>query len=255
LTPLLTGIHIGDLALGVRRGAECARAFGLSTVQFDGVGEIHPRELARSGRREVVHLLARNGLELAALGVHSPQGLANAEENNRLVPAIAEQCALARDLGTRVVAVHVGRIADDSRDPARAAIAEALGDVLRAAEANGVVIAAEAGAESPKAIKEFLQGRGRESLRVCIDPGALATRGWSPVEAVRILGPHLSHAYLRDGASDRAEVPLGEGEVPWREYLIELAAGGYAGHQIVRTGTDRDRVDAARRALSFVARL
>ena len=50
------------------------------------------------------------------------------------------------------------------------------------------------------------------------------------LEAVRALGPYIVHTHAKDGLwKQPKEVPLGEGAVPWDEYIALMSKQGYEG--------------------------
>ena len=57
-----------SLGLPLRRGLQEVERMGVTGVQVDAVGDLAPRALSQTGRREFLHLLRAHNLELAALG-------------------------------------------------------------------------------------------------------------------------------------------------------------------------------------------
>jgi sugar phosphate isomerase/epimerase len=249
------GVYVNDLGLGVKGGIKRASELELDGVQLAGDGELDIDNLSKSGRREVVKFVERHSLALGSLGAGVGRGLRDAEANNRIVPLVANCLAAARDLGTKIVTLNAGSVAEDEADPSRHAMREALADLEREAQLHGVVLALETGGEPPERLAAFLEALDFSAIRVNIDPGALVTRGWSPSEAVGRLAPWTVQTYARDGRFGGGESDLGKGEVEWHTYVAELAAIGYQGFQIIRCGAGRDRSGSAARAADFLRRL
>jgi len=62
------------------------------------------------------------------------------------------------------------------------------------------------------------------------DPANMVMNGFDPVQGAYDLAGLISHTHAKDGIGpgpNRGEVPLGEGEVPWPEYLRALREIGY----------------------------
>jgi sugar phosphate isomerase/epimerase len=50
---------------------------------------------------------------------------------------------------------------------------------------------------SPRVIKQLLDGINRQNIRMCFDPMNFEEEGFDPFIAVKILGPYISHAHLK----------------------------------------------------------
>jgi len=244
------GIHIDDLGAGVRGGVAAAARLGLDGVQVScGPGELDASTISHSGRREFARLVERSGLVVSAVGAPAGCGLGDANANDVVVPGLVSAVASAREMGTSHVTLSLGPIGPEAGDPSRAAAAEALRDVARAAELHGVTLCVESGNEPPADLAGFLAGLSLPQLKVVCDPGALAMRGYGVLQGVRELAPLIARAYARDGRHGEGECDLGEGEVPWNEYVAELVAAGYDDFQIVRCTRGGDRLARAARAV------
>ncbi|MBC7289420.1 MAG: sugar phosphate isomerase/epimerase, partial [Armatimonadetes bacterium] len=101
------------------------------------------------------------------------------------------------------------------------------------------------------------------AMAVNLDPANLVMGGQDPVEAVRRLGSRIIHTHAKDAVrtpdGGRKEVPLGDGQVPWKEYLSALKANGYKGYLCIEREVGEDpRSDievAARRLREYLAGL
>jgi sugar phosphate isomerase/epimerase len=118
-----------------------------------------------------------------------------------------------------------------------------------------VKLCVESGAEPPEALAGFLSTLAHPSLGAVVDPGALAMRGYGVLDGVRALARHIDAAYARDGRHGQGEADLGEGDVPWNEYVAELVAAGFDGFQIVRCTRGDDRVARSARAVELMREL
>jgi hypothetical protein len=67
MKPLRIGVCLESLGLPLRQGLQEIERLGVTGVQVNAVGELAPRMLSQTGRREVRHLLRPYNLELTGL--------------------------------------------------------------------------------------------------------------------------------------------------------------------------------------------
>jgi sugar phosphate isomerase/epimerase len=96
-------------------------------------------------------------------------------------------------------------------------------------------------------------------LGIDFDPAQFALAGHNPIEALRTLHGFVQHVQLRDGFSEldgtSAEVPVGQGSVPWLELLATLGETEYAGWLTAIRTQGSDKPGDIARAIAFVRRL
>ena len=68
---LKIGIRLESFGLPLRRALQESMRLGVSGVQVDAIGDLSPRNLSATGRREFRNLLRTHNLELTALAVHA----------------------------------------------------------------------------------------------------------------------------------------------------------------------------------------
>jgi sugar phosphate isomerase/epimerase len=209
---------------------------------------MHPDSLGAGARREFRRLLDRKGLALSGLCADFGRGFKDPDANNEVVPATAKCLELARSLGTSVVTTHFGSVPEDESAPALAVMKEALRDLARTAEREEVCLAAETGGEPPERLRRLLGSLGLPFVGVNLDPANLVMRGESPTGAVEALAPLIVHAHAKDARAGGGEVVVGEGDVPWPEYLAALEGVEFRGFQAIereRSETVKEDVAAA----------
>ena len=147
------------------------------------------------------------------------------------VEELEEACSLCNALGVPIIAGHIQSFTDDR---ARAAA------VLRR---HRIVYAIENHTEPTlAAVIERLGSGDEDVVGVALDTGWCATRGWDPVEGLRVLGPRVKAVHLKDVRARRAEKTgfefidmghetcrPGEGVVPLVEVLRVLKEQGFSG--------------------------
>jgi len=227
-----------------REALKAAAALGVQGVQIWGtdltyyhadrpVGELDPETMTDTGREELMSTLQELGLEIAALCGDLGRGFTNPSHIEEDVGRTKRMMDLAKRLGVEVLTSHIGRIPDDPNDLGYRTAAAALEDIGAYGDRLGVCFASETGPESGAALAAFLRGLKAKSIKVNYDPANMVMNGFDPVQGVRDLKEFIVHTHAKDGIGPgpkRGEVPLGEGEVPWPEYLRALREIGYEGY-------------------------
>ena len=147
-------------------------------------------------------------------------------------------------------------------------------------ESIGVTLAVETGPETAVTLKRFIDAVGSKGLGVNYDPANLKmVLDEDVVKGAGILGPHIVHTHAKDGVHYAkcdpfrvynsfaeggfealvaetgqlfAEVPLGEGQVPWDEYLAALRAIPYDGYLTIEREVGADPAADIAKAVAFL---
>ncbi len=209
-------------------------------------------------------LLDKYGLEISAIcGDFGGHGFEREDENQWKVPASKAVADLAVRLGTKVVTTHIGVVPENKDDISKADtqcqayknMVSACREIGEYAYSKGVTFAIETGPEPASRLKAFLDDVNSKGFGVNMDPANLVMcAGDDPVKAVYTLGDYIVHTHAKDGKgfiidprtvytffaeggiedlrlSDYfLEVPLGEGNVPFDEYLKALEDIGFKGY-------------------------
>ena len=217
------------------------------------VGELDPELTTEAHKRELRETLNRLGLEISALCGDLGRGFVKPDHIREDVEKTKRMMDLANSLGVTVLTSHIGRIPGSASDPGYRTAAEALEEIRACGDEVGVFFASETGPESGAALAEFLRGLTTRSIKVNYDPANMVMNGFDPVRGAYDLEGFIVHTHAKDGigpGAKRGEVPLGEGEVPWPEYLQALKEIGYDGYLTIEreVGADpaADIVTAAR---------
>jgi sugar phosphate isomerase/epimerase len=191
------------IGLPPRAGLERLAGLGYRRVQLSAAQEtLRPRELDRSGRRELASLLRR--LDLAPAGLDVPLAAArllDPQTADRAVDAVRGAIVLAADLGRAAVSLGL---------PPEGLALEAL---VEHALRHGVALADWSVPPAP-----------RLDVAVAIDPPAWAAKGQDPLRAVQEHADRLRSARLPAPADPRFDVDL---------YRAALRSAGYGGSVVV----------------------
>jgi L-ribulose-5-phosphate 3-epimerase len=254
------GVRLESLGLPLRRALEAAKRMGVAGVQVDAVGDLDPRNLSATGRREFRNLLRSYNVELTALGCPLRHGLDVPEGQEERIDRLRLVLALSFDLGPRLVLVEAGRIQEDEQDPRRVLMQEALLTLGQQGDRVGAVLALETGLESGPVLRKFLERFDRGGLGVNLDPANLMMHGWDVYEAARALNDRIVHVHAKDarasGASRQAqEVPLGHGDIDWLLFLSVLEEFAYRGWLTIERESGDQRVAEVAAGVEFLRRL
>jgi sugar phosphate isomerase/epimerase len=257
---LRIGIRLDSLAVPLRQALGEAMRLSVAGVQLDSAGDLSPRSLSDSGRRQLRHLLRSHDLELSALGCPLRHGLDVAENQQPRVEHVMQVMSLSYELGCRLVIVQAGAIPEKDDDPRTGLLREALLDLGRHGDRIGATLAMETGLEPPQRLREFLDRLDTGSLAVNLDPANLLLNRHDPYEAVRVLHQRIVHSHAKDARSASAsraaqEVPLGHGDIDWIRYLGVLEEVGYRGWLVVERESGEQRVADVAAGVAFLRRL
>jgi L-ribulose-5-phosphate 3-epimerase len=251
------GVMVESFRAGLVGGLEAAAQVGADGVQIYATsGEMHPDNMTGDHRAQLRRRLADMGLELAALcGDFGGHGFQDAAENAKRVEDSRHVMDLAMDLGCNVVTTHIGVVPEDRSNPRYAVMAKACEQLGRHGQSLGATFAIETGPENAVVLRAFLDHIGiMPGIGVNFDPANLVMVQCEDIpKAVGLLGKYIVHTHAKDGLNlgkitgeqiyNNAdvppglkpwecikEVPLGEGQVPWPQYLAALKAAKFDGY-------------------------
>lgn len=143
----------------------------------------------------------------------------------------------AKLLGCDTVALHIGFVPHDPSEATYAGIVEVTRKLCDHCASNDQLLNLETGQESAEGLLTFIDQVDRPNLNVNFDPANMILYGTGqPLEALRKIGHQVRSVHCKDATwSDRPgetwgeEVPLGQGDVDIREYLVALKEIGYFG--------------------------
>ncbi|MEM1509210.1 MAG: sugar phosphate isomerase/epimerase family protein [Thermofilaceae archaeon] len=222
---------------------------------------LDPDRCSRDCRERVAELL--NSYELKLTGfcaqLSSPRRFGGFDDPEGVDDRIAKTCKvleMASEFGAPIVTTHPGRIPEDHSDPAYALIKNSLLKVARFAEDVGAYFCIETGMEPASVLLNFLTDLNNPAVRVNFDPANLLSYGREEVlMGVKLLGPWIVHTHAKDYNPGTGRATVGEGLVPWREYLLELKAAGFSGWLALEDETGRDVVESLKRGRAFLQKL
>ena len=263
------GVLCDSFRLSVTDNVRKAAEVGAEGIQVYSVkGEMAPENMDAGARKDFKKLCADVGLVISALCGDMGGGFRSAADNPQKVERSKSIVDLAVDLGTSVVTTHIGVVPEDSGSETYKTMLSACREISEYAAEKGVTFAVETGPEKAVTLKGFLDevgsfARDRGGIGVNLDPANLVmVVADDPVAAARTFGDYVVHTHAKDGvqlkpgaAGERAkfnEVPLGEGGVPWDEYLAALREIGYSGFLTIEREVGDDPAADIAQAVRFL---
>lgn len=261
-----------DIPTSVRKAAEC----GAQGIQvYATSGEMAPENLVGAKRKEFLDLVKSNGLVISALcGDLGGGGFIHKDLNKERVEKSKRILDLAKELETDIVTTHIGVVPGDPNHDRYKIMQEACHELAEYADSINAHFAVETGPETSAVLKGFLDSLDSTGVGVNLDPANLVmVTGDNPVTAVHNLKKYIVHTHAKDGkqiffrdpeivygikkdviVTDDSfiEVPLGEGSVPFPEYLNALEEIGYNGFLTIEREVGDDPEKDIRAAVDFL---
>jgi 3-dehydroshikimate dehydratase len=188
--------------------------------------------------------VTRVGADLTSRGmrvscVASPIGKAAMDGDfDQQIAGLRRALEIAHALGTRYVRVFSWYVPpEDDADGYREVVLERMGQLVRLAEAAGVVLLHENEGglygDSPARCHDLLTQLDSPALRAVWDPGNFVAAGYDPLrDSWPLLQGWIDYVHVKDvrhEGNTRRIVVAGEGEVRWAECIATLDAAGYRG--------------------------
>lgn len=276
------GVMVESFRAGLHEGLRKAAQVGANGVQiYATTGELTASWTPKQ-RSDLVKELKSLGLELSALcGDFGGHGFAAAADNPGRIEKSKRVLDLAVDLGTKVVTTHIGAVPKDRKNPRYDVMRKACDELAAYGDKVGAAFAVETGPETAAQLREFLDSLKARGVRVNFDPANLVmVTHDDPVKGVETLGKYIVHTHAKDGVHKKdcdaediygafadgnkkkirfsdyfQEVPLGEGEVKWKEYIAALKKVGYNGFLTVEREVGKDPAADIKKAIDFLKSL
>lgn len=250
--PFSIGVMLDSFRTDMLTALDKAAALGAKGIQVYATrGEMSPEKLHGEKRKEFLKAVKDHGLTVSALCGDLGKGFVNPELNPGLIEQSKRILDLAKDLETDVVTTHIGVVPEDPAHPRYGVMQEACGKLAAYADEMQAHFAIETGPEKAVTLKGFLDGLHSTGVAVNLDPANFAmVTGDDPVQAVYTLQDYIVHTHAKDGRRlavrdpevlygmvesemlndpSYIELPLGEGDVDFPNYLKALNDIGFRG--------------------------
>ncbi len=285
MTEFKIGVIGDSFRVPLRESVAMAKNLGADGISFyAATKDLSPEILMPKQRLEFKNYCTDEGLEIASLvGELGGYGWQREEENEWKIPQLKRMVELAVDLGTKIITTHIGVIPADRNSPRYAVMLSACTELGRFAADHGVCFGIETGPEPAETLRTFLDDLSEPGIGVNLDPANLVMIVQDdPIQAVRILSPYIVSTHAKDGRNLQPcdpeevynafaeggfdalvsrtgqlfeEVPLGQGDVLWKDYLAALQNCGYEGYLTVERETGSNPAADISDAVFFIRRL
>ena len=212
-----------DLRDAIRAIAE----WGLGSAAFEAIGPLSPRELSRTGRREIRALLNSGGITLEAVALPMRRPIGEIEQWDDRLNRMKGAMEMAYELGTRRVCLAPGAVpADENR---RTVYQDHLRQLADAAEKHGVILTCEVGLEPFVALVEATRSTAHPNIDISLDPGRLTVAGQDIVTSAESAHDLLGLVYATDPEFQGLGLARRGLSVDWERLRETLEEIGYRG--------------------------
>jgi sugar phosphate isomerase/epimerase len=257
---LRLGVRLASLNVPLRQALAAASRIGVAGVEVDAVGDLAPKSLSATGRREFRNLLRTHNVELTALACPLRRGLDTSEDQQPRLEHVQQVMALSYDLGPRLTIVQAGAVPARDDGSRGAVLSESLTFLSGHGDRTGTTLALDTGLDSGSALRAFLDQFDTGSLGANFDPANLLINGFNVFDSLRALQGKIVHMHARDArrsGSSKAlqEVPVGAGDIDWISYLAVLEEIEYRGWLVVERESGENRMADVTAGVQFLRRL
>ena len=269
------GVMLDSFRMNVKDAVVKASEIGAKGLQMYATsGEFSPENMNRSKRCELLDMVKSNGLCFSALCGDLGMGFGNKELNPSLIEKSKRILDLAKELETNIVTTHIGVVPNDKNHDRYKIMQEACFELSKYADSMDAHFAIETGPEIATTLKMFLDDLGSKGVAVNFDPANFVmVTGDDPVKGVYTLKDYIVHTHAKDGKKLRdvnpeiiyriideeanqgdayIELPLGEGNVDFDNYLKALEDIGYKGFLTIEREVGENPVSDISKAVEFL---
>ena len=238
-------------------------------------GRFLPFDATAKDLREMLDKVQSYGLEFSAICGDFGNAMYY-EEDRAMIDREKRILEMAKELGTNVVTTHIGVVPENEncwQYEKMHKVCRELADFAKSIDGH---FAVETGPEKAPVLKKFLDNLGSDGVAVNLDPANLVMcAADDPVEAVYTLKDYIVHTHAKDGIQVRPfdtrslyapkyfdvpeyikgsikEVPLGEGNVDFDNYLKALRDIGFDGYLTIEREVGEDPAKDIAKAVDFL---
>ena len=238
------GAMLESFRLPTDQALDRAAEIGADGIQvYTTKGERAPENMNAEARREFLDKVRSRRLKISALCGDLGKGFTDPALNPELIERSKRILDLAIDLDTNIVTTHIGRVPEDKNCDTYKIMQQACHTLAEYADSLGAHFAIETGPEPAARLREFLDTLGSTGVAVNFDPANLTMCvDDDAVKGVYELQKYIVHTHAKDGLRGTEppyrEVPLGQGDVDFKNYLAALEDIGYRGFLTIERGAD-----------------
>ncbi|MFK7766128.1 MAG: sugar phosphate isomerase/epimerase family protein [Mariniblastus sp.] len=257
---LKKSIRLESLRQPFKKAIVTAANLGADGIEINGRTEIRAAEMSRTAVRHLKKMLADLNLEVSAVHFPTRRGYGVTDDLDRRIDATKNAMNMAFELGCHVVVNKIGRVPNEPSHPSWTTMVQALTDLGNHSQKSGAWLAARTGSEEGETLKAMIDCLPIHSIGVDFDPGDFLINGFSPTDAMKILGEHVMNFRARDAVQDLSlgrsiEVQLGRGSVDWASLLGTLEEHNYTGFLAVERDSEENSIEEVGQAIEYLTNL
>lgn len=224
---------------------ELGMEWGIAHFELRSVASGRLPEISSADRGRLRSLAARSDVTLTAMSPGFFKAPLDSPETDRQSrDGLPKALDLAAELSISKMIFFAARKDDMPRSEAVPRVADLLAQCADACQEAGVLLLLEnehiCWADNGMNALDILQQTQHPNIALNWDPCNSVWSGGTPFpDEYERIKAHVRHLHVKDTARDgRGEfhgMPIGEGEVPWREQLRALRRDGYEGPYTVET--------------------
>ena len=249
------GAFLTSFALPFKEAVAKCKELNIEVIEFSDIDQITLfKPLSDSQAAEIQNCFKSNNISISSVCAEvGGFAIADTDLCKQRVASVKNVIDNAVKLGVKIIQFHIGAISfaeDDARFIKEAGeeknaqgnpkenLVNSLKDLDEYATKAGVRLATETGPEDGAGLCAFIKNNGFKSVFVNFDPANLCMNNFDEVQSVYDLKGLIIQTHAKDGVRDSAkdgykEVPLGEGDVRWDQYLKALEDIGFEGNFII----------------------
>ena len=170
-------------------------------------------------------------------GMYNRIGIVPSDWRAKRVEELLLGAEFARKIGVSDIITHIGYLPDNPYDPDNIGVVNALTLICNKLKPYNQNFLFETGEELPLSLAYLIRDIGADNIGINFDPANLIMngRGSHPVTALKFLAPYIRGVHAKDALQPtipelkKVEVPAGEGDVNFPEFIKTLKEIGYDG--------------------------
>jgi L-ribulose-5-phosphate 3-epimerase len=245
------------LDVAASTGVKSVQPWSVDEKKWNVVCALDPDRCATPPQRAAVRKACeKRGLQISGFCAQlaGPKTLGGFGEEDAGLPGRLEKTIralrFAAEVGAPIVTTHIGPIPEDRNNPGYARFLKSVATVMKDAEKSGGIFALETGQESAAGLKQFIEDIGSPNLKVNYDPANMLKHG--TVEGVSVLAPYIVHTHAKDKHPETGKPTVGQGSVPWKDYLAALNKIGYQGWYALEDESGEDAIESVTTGRKFL---
>lgn len=270
---LKVGAFLNSFAMKFEDAIATANKLGLDAMEMGSCEYDIFSPLSDTQVKEINDTYAKYGITISSLcGEVGGFAIEDTAECQKRVAAVKQVIDNAVKLGVEIIQFHIGALTFDESDSRFVAnqnkeagakgdpktnLVNSLKDLDEYAFKAGVKLATETGPESGASLAKFIKENNFKCVFVNFDPANLVMNDFDEIQSVYDLKGLIIQTHAKDGIRGSVkdgykEMPLGEGDVRWEEYLKALVETGFEGNFIIERECGATPADDIAMAAKFL---